>query len=197
MTARKAALSLAAGPVEVVFLWEGDRWMHQVRCRGVTVCTSVEGEWPTGGDPRWPASPALQEVTPAAAGAGPALLAIGHAGRSHFATSVAADPADAGTLRFEIACRVAEEPGWLGSTYRVPGAGSDPVRIAAADPGGSLPRTVRWSYRIGPAGIIAGSPGDGPPRHAAAAACDRDGDRSHSESVRAPEPGSCSSGSSS
>jgi hypothetical protein len=155
MTERKAALCLAAGVVEVAFVWEGDRWTHHVRCRGATVCTSIEGAWPAGGDARWPASPALQEVTLSAPGARPALLAVGHAGRSHYAASVAVDPEEADTLRFEIACRLAEEPGWVGSTYRMPGADPDPVRIAAPDPGGSLPRTVRWSYRIGPAGFVA------------------------------------------
>jgi hypothetical protein len=164
MTERRAALCLAAGVIEVAFVREGDRWTHAVRCRGATLCTSLEGAWPAGGDPRWPASPALQEVTPAAAGGRPALLAVGHAGRSHYSASVAADPDDADSLRFEIACRIAEEPGWVGSTYRMPGADPDLVRIAAADPGGSLPRTLRWSYRIGPAGLVASGPAGGPGR---------------------------------
>lgn len=162
MTERKATVSLAAGVVEVAFVWDGDRWTHHVRCRGATVCASVEGAWPAGGDPRWPASPALQEVTSAARGARPALLAVGHAGRSHYAASVDVDPDGTDTLRFEIACRLAEEPGWVGSTYRMPGSDAAPMRIAAPDPGGILPRTVRWSYTIGPAGLAA----SGPPRPA-------------------------------
>jgi hypothetical protein len=166
MAERSGSLCLAAGPVEVVFVREGDRWTHEVRCRGATVCASVEGAWPAAGDPRWPASPALQEVTAAPPGARPALLAVGHAGRSHYAASVAADPGAADTLVFEFACRVVEQPGWLGSTYRLPGAGPEPVRIAAADPGGDLPRTVRWSYRIGPEGIVAAGRADGPARPA-------------------------------
>jgi hypothetical protein len=105
-------------------------------------------------------------VTAAPPGARPALLAVGHAGRSHYAASVAADPAAADTLLFEIACRVVEQPGWLGSTYRLPGAAAGPVRIAAADPGGGLPRTVRWSYRIGPGGIVSGGQADAPARPA-------------------------------
>ena len=105
MTERKATVRLAAGAVEVAFVWDGDRWTHHVRCRGATICTSVEGAWPAGGDPRWPASPALQEVTPAAPGAGAAVLAVGHAGRSHYAASVAVDPDEA------LAAR-ARKAGW-------------------------------------------------------------------------------------
>lgn len=164
MAERNGSLCLAAGVVEVVFVREGDRWTHEVRCRGATVCASVEGAWSAAGDPRWPASPALQEVTAAPPGARPALLAVGHAGRSHFSASVAVDPEAADSLVFEIACRVVEPPGWLGSTYRMPGTAAETVRIAATDPGSGLPRTVRWSYRIGPGGILAAGRADGPAR---------------------------------
>jgi hypothetical protein len=158
MPERRPSLRLAAGALEVVFEWAGDRWAHSVFRGGELLAASVEGPWPAGGDPRWPASPALQEVMAEAAGGRPALLALGHAGRSHYSASVAADPDSADTLRFELACRIATEPVWIGSTYRRPGEASGPAVVRAADPGGGLPRTVQWRYAWGPDGLAAGGP---------------------------------------
>jgi len=54
-------------------------------------------------------------------------------------------------IRFEIACRLNESPGWLGSTYRT---ADGLVQLTAGDDSTSLPRTVVWAYSIGPQGIV-------------------------------------------
>lgn len=157
--ASRTPVALVAGALVVTCEWAGDRWRHRVAHRGRPVVESVEGPGP-GGDPRWPASPALQEVSSVEAAGRPALLAVGAAGRSHFSASVTPDPRLADTVLVEVACRIVEPAAWLGSTYRV--AGGDAVRIEAAG-GGSAPATVRWSYRIGPAGLTPAA-GDEPLR---------------------------------
>jgi hypothetical protein len=165
-------------PAAVVeFDWRGDRWAHRVilparadRSAGAEpVCgsasiewasiewasiewASVEGPLPPEDDPRWPASPALVNVTSVLAAAGPALVGVGLSGRSHFSATVAADPAAPGAIRFEIACRLHEAAGWLGSTYR---SGGRLVRIAATPPPARLPHTVTWAYSLGPEGPFA------------------------------------------
>jgi len=146
--AARPPLGLAVGDLTVIFEWDGDRWRHRVMHRDRLVAESVEGPGPAG-DASWPASPPCQEVADAAPGRA-ALLAVGAAGRSHFAASVAADPARSDTVIIEVACRIREPAGWLGSTYRVAGGGT--VRVAAAA-AGTPPRTVCWTYRIGPAGV--------------------------------------------
>lgn len=154
----------AVAGATVDFTWAGDRWQHKIAVRrpagGVAVeaWESLEGAWPTGGDPRWPASPVLVELSAvdlpqAGPTGGRAVVGVGLAGRSHFSAAVAADPDRPGAVRFEIACRLVEPPGPLGSTYRL---GRQIVRIAPRDASGPLPRTVTWSYSVGPEGLCAG-----------------------------------------
>ena len=122
---------------------------------GRIFAVSVEGPLDDGADPRWPASPVLTEVlaTPAA---GPAIVGVGSAGRSHFSASITRHPRGDDTLVFEIACRIQEPPIRLGSTYRTGEDSAELVQIAA-DPGaGGLPRTIAWRYTIGPQGIRSG-----------------------------------------
>jgi len=156
------------GRVAVTFMREGDRWGHTAAVDGIVVARSVEGPWPPGGDDRWPASPVVTEMLEVATANGPALAGVGRVGRSHVSACVAAEPHLPDTLFVEIACRIHDGPGWLGSTYRlmtagagVPGEGpffriTAPVAAAAG-----LPRTVCWRYRIGPAGIVAAEPSGG------------------------------------
>lgn len=141
-------LRMAAGDLEVVFEWEGDRWRHRIAHRGRLVAESVEGPG-DGGDDRWPRSPALQEVS-AGGGDRPVLLAVGSAGRSHFSASVAADPSRPDTVLVEVACRVHERPEWLGSTYRLGTGGTTRIRGETV---GDPPCTVRWACRVGPEGV--------------------------------------------
>lgn len=146
---RRQPVTLATGSLEIVFEWSGDRWRHRIAHHGLPIAESVEGPEPDG-DPRWPPGPAFQEVTPADAATGRVVLAVGAAGRSHFSASFAADPGVPDTVLVDVACRIQEGPGWLGTTYRL-GSGAV-VRVAAA--GGPPPRTVRWSYRVGPRGVF-------------------------------------------
>lgn len=164
-----AALRLDAGRVGIVFVRLGDRWGHRVFVDGAPRFESAEGPAPAGDD-RWPASPVLTEVSLVAAGGGTAIGGVGAAGRSHFSLSISRHPARPDTLLFEAACRIQEPPGWLGSTYRVlghhqvvgPAAACGPdsrlIRVPApswATVPAPLPRTVAWSYVIGPEGIAA------------------------------------------
>jgi hypothetical protein len=146
---------LTTGCLSIVFTWQGDRWLHRILLADEVLLESVEGPCPDDGDPRWPASPVLTEVSSVETATGPALLGVGLAGRSHFSASITADRLRPDTLVFEIACRIHEQPVWLGSTYTVPGELAAAPRIAAStDPSGPLPRTVAWTYAIGPGGLL-------------------------------------------
>ncbi len=166
---------LTAGDLRVKFVRRGDRIGHVIECvdvnRSIELVESCEGS----ADERWPASPPVQELEPAVGPMSPTTLQanapqvawlIGRAGASHWSASVEARPD--GTITFDVACRLGEEPAWLGSRYRViahpassglaidslegcqiePTADSNYVVIIAENPSGKLPRTVRWRYRL-------------------------------------------------
>ena len=148
-------VQLATGPTAAVFTWNGDRWAHRITTGEATTWTSLDGPCPPANDPRWPASPVLVELSRVSvprgdAAGGEAIVGVGLAGRSHFSASIAPDPNDAGVIRFEIACRLHEPPGWIGSTYR---QGDRLFRLTPLDNSTSLPRTVVWAYSIGPTGM--------------------------------------------
>lgn len=155
MRERESCLRLAAGSWQVSFERAGDRWRHFVTAADQPRFASVEGPAAATADPRWPASPVLTEVSLVAVGGRPAILGVGRAGRSHFSASVTAHPHLPDTLLFEIACRVQEPPGPLGSTYVAPDGTTVRVGPAAASLSAGLPATVQWRYRIGPAGLHA------------------------------------------
>jgi len=161
---------IGRGRVAVTFVRAGDRWGHFVAVDGDVIARSVEGPWPAGGDERWPASPVITEIVQIAAARGPALAGVGRAGRSHFSLCIAAVHEQADALLVEIACRIHNGPGWLGSTYQAASDGPDgrrdgaTLRITAPEaPGAGLPRTVCWSYRIDPVGIAAAALSGGEP----------------------------------
>ena len=148
-------VQLATGPTAAVFTWNGDRWAHRITTGEATTWTSLDGPCPPANDPRWPASPVLVELSRVSvprgdAAGGEAIVGVGLAGRSHFSASIAPDPNDAGVIRFEIACRLHEPPGWIGSTYR---QGDRLFRLTPLDDSTALPRTVVWAYSIGPTGM--------------------------------------------
>lgn len=155
-----APLTLTIGPATILFAWSADRWSHSVTI-GDHTWESVEGPRAEDGDDRWPASPVLVELSRIQTALGPAIVGVGLAGRSHFSASITADPAVATHVRFEIACRYNERPGWLGSTYRGP-HGTVVLSPAAGPP---PPATVQWAYTFGGSGLTA---------------CDRPGNRSDS-----------------
>src|SRR5690606_18911062 len=96
---------------------DGDRIAHRVdvldRREFVPVLASLEGR------PHdiWPSSPALQTVHLETRPGGEVALLVGMAGTSHFSASIETDRA-AGQVAFDIACRTASQPHWLGTTYR-------------------------------------------------------------------------------
>jgi hypothetical protein len=148
-------VQLATGPTAAVFTWNGDRWAHRIMTGEATTWTSLDGPCPPANDPRWPGSPVLVELSRVSvprggAAGGEAIVGVGLAGRSHFSASIASDPHDAGVIRFEIACRLHEPPGWIGSTYR---QGDRLFRLTPLDESTALPRTVVWAYSIGPKGM--------------------------------------------
>lgn len=157
----RGAVHLTTGGTTLAFIWAGDRWRQSITLPCGRIVESLEGPAP-GGDPRWPASPPLVEVSAAKTSCGPAALAVGLAGRSHFSASVVPLAEARGVLLFEIACRFQEEPVWLGSSYLLDGR---PVRVSAATALLRAPGTVQWTYTIGPDGIVATPPAtvvDGP-----------------------------------
>jgi hypothetical protein len=160
--------TITVGDTTITFDWRGDRWGHRATVGGSLVAESVEGPDGEAGDPRWPASPVLTEVTPTTATGRPAIVGVGLAGRSHFSASFTAHPTLADAVLVEIACRIQEPPGRLGSSYRAADGELPRVTPSQAAAGG-LPRTIQWSYCIGPRGIVA----------AAGAACDPPADVSH------------------
>jgi hypothetical protein len=161
-------VTLAAGPLRLTFAWRLDRWAHRVMLDARLLAESVEDSDDGPGDPRWPASPVLTEVTPTEAAGRPAIVGLGLAGRSHFSASFTPHPTLGDAMLVEIACRVQEQPIRLGSTYRMAdGRLVRVVPLGEAD-GSGLPRTIQWSYAVGPQGIVA----------AAGAACDPPADAS-------------------
>ncbi|HEV2969489.1 MAG TPA: hypothetical protein VGY55_05815 [Pirellulales bacterium] len=151
-----------------------DRWMQFVEVRRdgrmVACLASAEGE---SGD-EWPPSPPFQNLElQTIPGKAQTALLVGKAGSSHWSAAVEADPT-AGVLRFDVACRIQNEPSRLGSSYWI---GANPklpppalprfemtpigdgverrldvtdreVAIRVLSDTGPLPRTIRWQYVI-------------------------------------------------
>jgi hypothetical protein len=145
-----APLSLAIGPVTVAFTWVDDRWSHRVTLRDGSTWQSIEGPR-ADGDPRWPTSPVIVELSRLQTPRGEAVLGVGLAGRSHFSACIGPDPRHPDRFLFEIACRSNEPPAWLGSTYRGP-AGL--TTIAPPLAGLALPATIQWGYAFSDRGLV-------------------------------------------
>lgn len=150
----RPTLTVSSGVVSATFTWTTDRWRHSLCIDGREFAESVEDRG-DGRDSAWPASPPLVELSQLELAHGQAVLGVGLAGRSHFSASVAPHPSEPDTLVFEMACRIKDAPGWLGSTYVV---GGRPLRITAPDGCDDLPATIRWSYSVGRGGIMPISP---------------------------------------
>ncbi|MEX2558466.1 MAG: hypothetical protein WD403_01065 [Pirellulales bacterium] len=110
--------AIGGGGVRVVFDKAADRYAHRIELTdeaGLVVLESIEG---TPGD-AWPPSPPLKEIQiEREAQGGWLALLVGMAGRSHWSLSIALDPL-ASRLTFDAACRLGQEPAWLGSRYRL------------------------------------------------------------------------------
>ena len=102
---------VAGRALRVVFDWHVDRFTHTV---GVVdgdhfepLLVSVEGM----ADDHWPRNPAFQNLSMMESTA----LLVGMAGTSHYSASV---EAVSSAIRFDMACRVKQQPEYLGSEYQ-------------------------------------------------------------------------------
>lgn len=107
--------------LRVEFLRERDRYGHRVSVvsdgREATLLVSQEGS----DEDHWPPSPPLQQLSieEREAGRHVALL-LGMAGKSHWSLSV--EPGSQPlSFVFDVACRLRDNPGYLGSTYQFHG----------------------------------------------------------------------------
>ncbi|KAA5545220.1 hypothetical protein FYK55_06020 [Roseiconus nitratireducens] len=124
----------------VSFVWHGDRFVHTVRLGSFSVASESADS-----DPTWPTSPPIQQLSIETLGGHPVALGVGGAGQSHWSLSV--EPTTDGFL-FDCACRVKQQPGWLGSSYPTqPG-----LSILAHD--GSVIRQDEAGVRIEPSPVL-------------------------------------------
>lgn len=137
----------------VEFFRFDDRVAHRIARLTASGCailaTSIEGT----PDQDWPPSPPLQHVHFEQRGHGDRVaLLVGMAGRSHWSASAEMDSVT-GALVWDVACRTADLPAWLGTTYYL-GA---PASVLAA--------TARFQIGDQCATIVFRT-GDGEPIHA-------------------------------
>lgn len=160
---RSVILEAAEG-IAVHFDWHRDRFRQRLVRDGEGVAESVEGD----ADDLWPPAPPIQQLSLETIDGSKVLLGVGAAGRCHWSISVAVDPSMRG-LKFDLACRSREVPGFIGSTYRLDNSvtltpldaseifvPTDPddrqsLRIEAVVPRQpSTQQTHRWAYQIEP-----------------------------------------------
>ncbi len=111
-------LPTTEGWIEVSFTFIQDRFAHHVQwfsgATHLALLSSCEGD----DEQPWPPSPPMQQLDGAAVHGGKAILGVGLAGQSHWSLSVCVQE-QAKRIEWDVACRVAGQPQWLGSTYRL------------------------------------------------------------------------------
>ncbi|MEM9585861.1 MAG: hypothetical protein AAGA03_01155 [Planctomycetota bacterium] len=139
---------------ELRFVWQHDRYAHQLWVNDECVLASVEGD--SAED--WPASAPVQQLSLEPIEDNATALGVGAAGTSHWSLSVQAQDFGQGqcALVFDWACRVKQAPGFLGSTYQ--GAWVDrlePVGESSAAGSGVVTAsdghegpTRQWRYHV-------------------------------------------------
>jgi hypothetical protein len=160
--------ALECGDLRIVFVWRRDRYRHTVERRigghWTPLLESVEGLAEIRD--AWPPSPALQSLHIERRTSGPVALLVGQAGSSHWSASVEADQ-DSSALVFDLACRITQRAGHVGSSYRVlqPDAHSlislvaresDSIGCTKGDSEWTIgpkqiaepPATIQWRYSI-------------------------------------------------
>jgi len=117
---------LTSGSCRVVFTRIGDRFAHRIELFSLATGETVACLESLEGTPEdsWPPSPPLKELHFEDRSKQTVALAVGMAGRSHWALAVEADTDhltsdEGGRIVFDVACRIAGEPAWLGSHYRL------------------------------------------------------------------------------
>lgn len=116
----KPAAVLEAGDLRAVFTRRGDRFAHRIEVRdAATQAWIVALESHEGNDEEhWPPSPPFQQLHVEHRKEGDVVLLVGMAGRSHWSAAVDVGP-DGKTLRFDVAVRVQQSGGRLGSNYEI------------------------------------------------------------------------------
>ncbi len=112
-------LQLASHNWRIVASKKADRYGHSIECRHgdrwIAILTSEEG----ASDVAWPTSPPVQQLVLDELSSGRfALLGVGMAGTSHWSLSFHLEE-DTDVLQLDFACRLSQEAGWLGTTYRL------------------------------------------------------------------------------
>ena len=127
------AIGADATGLRATMEWTGDRFCHYIDWvagdKTFRLLDSVEGDDKT----EWPPSPAVQQLSVERRTQMRSVgLLVGMAGSSHWSISVENDPPQR-LLIFDVACRVAGDPGPLGSQYksRVPIKIIDPIEKIA------------------------------------------------------------------
>jgi hypothetical protein len=130
------APAIDCGSLRLEFVWSDDRYGHRILSSSPeSDCslTSIEGR----ADEKWPSSSPLQSLHIEGRPCGVRIaMLVGMAGRSHWSMSVESDVAGNRFL-FDVACRIAEVPSWLGSSYAVSlgaDAASWPIQIEPLAP---------------------------------------------------------------
>lgn len=142
------------GRLVAEFIWNGDRFSHEISIDGIVVAHSVEGDAETD----WPPSPPIQQLSMEWIQGLKTALGVGAAGRSHWSISAGPCQENTSAIRFDLACRSKETPGFLGSGYKLQSEleiqivdgqrddQSDGLRQIAANR--SDGPTTQWSYLL-------------------------------------------------
>jgi len=138
------------GRLVAEFVWNDDRFSHELSVDGKVVAHSVEGD----AESDWPPSPPIQQLSMETIKGLEMALGLGAAGRSHWSISAGPCQENPSAIRFDLACRSKEKPEFLGSGYEfksplemqvIDGRSDGPVRITAIPSDGP---TTQWSYRL-------------------------------------------------
>lgn len=118
---------------ELQFARQQDRFAHQLIIRSHdkpkarVLLSSLEGD----SQQDWPASPPLQEIHLQEIDGRNVVMGVGMAGSAHWSIACESQTNDSSPkFVFDLACRVSEQPVWLGSSYQFPG---ETASIASVD----------------------------------------------------------------
>lgn len=148
----KPAGELTGAGWRILFLRRDDRIAHRIElatgrstlgglAKGDVFEPLVESIEGSADDP-WPPSPALQQLHfHQQTSGGNAALLVGMAGRSHWSAAIEM-ASDGRQASFELACRSAGQPVWLGTQYRILAHG--PIEIVSG--GAQIGRLVVSSH---------------------------------------------------
>jgi len=99
----------------VEFYRFGKQFGHRIGFHGFNGQPIFANTVETFSDPVWPDAPPVQDVHFEERGSSQVLLGLGMAGKSHYSVSICSNTRD--ELKFEFACHLKENPGFLGSVY--------------------------------------------------------------------------------